>query len=348
MARLASRSSRALSSVIPIVALTWLGGCVEPFGGSAVQLDFAPDTPAAGRAWDDPLRPPHQPPQDTYLTFYALDHDYQLDGDGRIVVDEFGRPVVLESRFFEVQRFELRPMIDTRSPCFIELEESRFPGLHITQYARKVEQVTGISNPYDAPGADPGDLSDVLTARWRVDEMLPKIEGLVKAVASYSTFRYPSGIVPPPEEIDDLTNRERLRVCRELWAANPTYYEGSDKVYSLPLNGTFHGVVEGVNPVNEGFLGGATIYVDEALSSADAFTINWQFKDYDGDGAPDYPPGFLDAGNEPSPFGYPFMFGTPERRARGVIHASLVNPFLSAANVEVAIFSDLGRDNVRF
>jgi hypothetical protein len=57
-------------------------------------------------------------------------------------------------------------VIDTGSPCFIEVEDARFPGLHVTMLADKLAEVTGIDDPRNpAPGDDPGDVSDGLDAQ---------------------------------------------------------------------------------------------------------------------------------------------------------------------------------------
>jgi hypothetical protein len=351
MPRIALRSHRALLAGLAVASLAHTG-CVDTFAGSNLQFDFAEPTPAAGGTDPDGA----QPPDDTYLTFYALDHEYVLDGDGLPATDADGDPLILSTAVFEVQRFELVPVIRRASPCLIDIEEHRFPGLHATQYAVKMREATGITDPFDPPnGASEGDISDVLDADRRITQ-LADLEGTVKAVVGTAAFRYPDAQpdcnatgdeIPAPDCIDDESNAQRLRACRSYWAANPLFYEGSDRVFSLPLNGAFYGLVEGTNPINGGPLGGASLFVDENLAEKDSFTINWQFKDYDGDGDPDYPAGFLDT-HEASATGYTFMSGLPEHRTRGVINAQLVSPFNSAIFVDVGIFPNLGEDDVQF
>jgi hypothetical protein len=328
--RLALRSSGALLALATSITLA---GCVESFGGSNLQIDFSEPTPVPSGTFD-PLNP-IRPPGDSYFTFYALDHQYS----------ETDPEVIELTRFYEIQRFEIQPVIRAASPCFIDLEESRYPGLHITQFAEKERERTGITNPLDPPdGVDEGDISDVLTADVRIDN-LSDLEGEIKAVVSFSTLVIPDaaagcvsdGIgdddIPAPVCMTDEDNAQRLRVCRSHWAEDPNFYQGSDKVFTLPNNGILYGTVEGPNPINQGFVGGATISVDEVLSGFDAFTVNWNYKD---------------EGMQTSATGTTFLTGEPESRTRGVINARLQSPFSNAVYAEVGIFSDLGDDNVNF
>lgn len=351
MARIASRSNGALLTVLTVASLALTAACVEPFGGSNLQMDFSAATPVPGGA--DYFGA--QAPANTYFTFWALDHQYQVDGDGNIVVDDNNNPVIELTRFYEVQRFEIRPVIDTSSPCFIELEESDYPGLHVTQILAKVQEDTGITDPLN-PECDPNEcedeISDVLNAQRRLD-LLADLEGDVKAIVTHSNWTYSDADrnrIPAFDLIDDASNAERLRICRELWAEHPEYYEGSDKVFTLPLNGALYGMVEGTNPVNEGFLGGSAMFVDENLEGFDAFSINWQFKDLNDDGAPDYPDPTMDPNwtRDPSDVGYTYMSGTPEHRTRDVISAHLASPYNAATFAEIGIFAGIGEDHVQF
>ena len=324
--RTALRPSRSL---LALATAFTLSGCVESFGGSNLQMLFSGPTPVPGSG------AANAPPAGTYFTFYALDHEFAPDDPDTIVL----------TRFFEIQRFEIQPAIRTASPCFIDLEESRYPGLHITQFAAKERERTGITNPYDPPNdVDEGDITDVLTADVRIDN-LADLEGQVKAVVSYSPLPPPDaaagcvadGIggseIPAPTCIGEEDNAQRLRVCRDFWDQDPDYYEGSDKVFTLPNNGLFYGTVEGPNPINQGFLGGATVTVDEVLSGFDAYSINWQYED---------------EAMQTSSIGTTFMVGEPEVRTRGVINARLVSPFSNSTFCEVGIFADLGEDDVNF
>jgi len=273
------------------------------------------------------------PPADTYCVFYAIDHEYDEAGD------------IVLSRFYEVQRFELLPVVESASPCFIDLEESPYPGIHVTSYLARVQDETEITDPFNPPnGVTERDINLVLTAEVRMVN-LGDYEDSVKAVTSYSDFEYPAaaagcivdGIgadeIPAPTCYGNEDNAQRLRLCHELWDANPDRYEGSDKVFTLANNGAFYGLVHGMNPVNQAPVGGATMFVDEVLTGFDAFSINWQYKD---------------EGAQTSPTGTTFMVGEPESRTRGVINAHLVSPFSNATNCQIGIFSDLGSDDVTF
>jgi hypothetical protein len=244
-----------------------LGACVEPFAGSSVQLDFSSDTQSIARAGQTPA--PLQPPPDTYFALYATDN----------VTDDAG---ATNAYVFAIQNFEIKPVIDQASPCFIDLEGTRFPGLHVTQIANKVSEATGIPDPFSPPtGATDGDITDVLTARKRVSN-LGDLQGVVKAVVTTSNFKYGPVAAdcvednaavdktqfPPARCTGDASNALRLELCTAAWKANPAFYEGSDKVFTLPLSGTYYGTVEGTNPINNGFVGGSSFFVDESLSTS--------------------------------------------------------------------------------
>src|SRR5690349_12254274 len=144
--------------------------------------------------------------------------------------------------------------------------------------------------------------------------------------------------------MSDEGNAVRLRLCQAQWEqAGEDFYEGSDKVFTLPLNGKFYGMVEGMNPINEGFVGGAGVYVDEELANADAFMVNWQFKDYNDDGNPDVPGGVT-----PSDIGYPYLQGRAQRIQRGVISTPLRNLNDVTIRGDLAVFPNLGHDDVNF
>jgi hypothetical protein len=330
--------------------------CVEPFGGSNVQVSFYEGVPAPAPEGTTPAF--GTPPAGTFLSFYAVDFVYARDASGAIVRDAQGNPVIADSFVFRFQDFEIRPVIDTSSPCFIEVDNTRFPGLHVTRLADKLGEITGIEDPRNPePGDDPGDVSDLLDAQRRLG-FLGAIQNQVKAVTSTSTFRYPApgtacvedggspSELPPIACTGDRSNEVRLELCRQLWQDNPSFYEGNDKVFTLPLNGEWFGTVHGTNPVNSSSVGGAGFYVDAVLSGIDSLLVNWQYKDFDGDGEPDYPDGFPEA--EKSDIGYLFMAGTPVDKTRGVINIPLDNPGVFTIRGEAVIFADLGRDSVHF
>ncbi|MCE9574632.1 MAG: hypothetical protein K8W52_15900 [Deltaproteobacteria bacterium] len=321
-----------------------LGACVEPFAGSNVQLDFSGDTHTIQRAGQ--ARAPLQPPVDTYYALWAVD----------TVTDDAGGT---KDYVFAVQNFEIKPLIDQNSPCFIDLEGARFPGLHVTQFANKVKEQTGIADPFNAPaGATDGDISDVLTALKRLS-YLGDLQSKVKAVVTTSNFKYgPSAttcldddagadqtMFPPTNCTGPKSNALRLKLCKAAWAANPDFYEGSDKVFTLPLSGTYYGTVEGTNPINNGYVGGSGFFVDESLLDFDRYFITWQYKDLNGDGTPDY------ADNTPEDdkaFGHVYMSGIPRRVARGVISVALQSPENTSIGAAMSIFPDLANDGTHF
>jgi len=360
---------RSCGAAVLAGVLGLAGACVDPFAGSSINVTLDPGVQAPATAPGPTTG--GQPPASTYYAFYAVKH--RRDADGHIV----------GSDMFEVQRFEIRPLITVSSPCLIELEEDRYPGLHVTQVLARLEQDTGITDPDNPPSGTPeGDIVDVLTARERM-KVLPLLQGGVKAVVGFSDNLGPGanpefpvaatcadatndpGSIPPPDCIDDDANRQRLAVCRAYWEADiarsrqeseahyPTYsegnYEGSDKVYTLPVNGRWHGAVTGSNPKNAGFLGGAQWFAPVPLDpySVDELTLRWQYKDMDGDGEPDYPAGTLDA--DKSATGYLYMQGQPSYDyTRGTINVPLAHPAFSAITGEATIFPSLDEDNVHF
>lgn len=352
----ASRAGRRVrvGALALVAAAAPAAGCVEAFDGSNIQIDFAAGVHTATRPGANPL--PDQPPSDTHYELYAADLVYRTDPEGGPVVDEQGHPVIDRVYLFEVTRFEIRPAIDRSSPCLIELDDTAFPGLHVTQFYEQVKVANNADDPF-APGLPSEVVSDLLNARRRV-ENLEKIETVLKAVTSFEPFRYPAtapeGQCPPasgdalphPGCMDPASNAQRLRVCEALWAAHPDYYEGSDKVFTLPLNGHYLGMVEGMNPINMGFVGGSSMFVTHNLVDHDAYVLNWQYDDLDGDGTPDFPAELPEA--QRSRTGFLYMQGAPVEIARGVITVPLHHPTNASINADLAILPNLGRDDVHF
>jgi hypothetical protein len=219
-----------------------------------------------------------------------------------------------------------------------------------------------VSNPLD-PAVPYDDAVIVLTADRRVS-LLSRLENELKAVTSsdatveagVADFQYPPTSamgtcggtlteIPHPTCTDEDSNRLRLQLCQQAWAAaGPQFYEGSDKVFTLPLNGNFYGLVEGMNPVNEiGLVGGAGFYVDENLVGPEAYVLNYQYKDFNGDGNPDLPMGVA-----PSDTGYPYMFGRAEVLSRGVTSTAMRHHTVREIKAELAVFPKLGDDDVHF
>lgn len=337
-----------------------VSGCdgllVEPFGGSTMEVTFFDGVPAPAPA--DTVPAFGTPPADTFLSFYAVTLQYERDDGGEVVVDDAGQPVVTGSYAFHLTDFEITPVIDTQSPCFIEVSNTRFPGLHVTLVGAKLREVTGISDPLAAPpDARYEDIVDVLNADRRMAN-LPALERSVKAVTSVATARYPAvgercvedggpaDVIPPIECTGEDSNQVRLSLCQAFWAENPGVYEGNDKIMTVPLNGEWHGAVNGINPLNSGVVGGAGFFVDQVLTGIDSLMINWQYKDYDGDGEPDYPADVPDHAR--SSIGYLFMQGTPVSRTRGTFNVPMVNPSVPRISADAVVFPDLDQDQVNF
>lgn len=363
------RTPRHVLGAAALALLVLQPACVDSFSGSNITVTFAegvhsPAEPGGNTEFG-------RPPAGTYYTFWAVDYAY--DGDGNVV----------SSSAFRVLDFEIHPLVKEDQPCFIEVETDRFPGLHATMEVDKLREVTGIvvetdpNDPRNAATATDVDYIDVITAVER-HSRLPLFES-VKAVSFKSNALppgehpdYPVGTacadeggfdplaVPPARCIDDESNRVRLAVCNDHWSRYPEFYQGNDKVFTLPLNGTWRGAVTGTNPKNGGFIGGANFFVDTNLEDFDALLVNWQYKDYDCpgsraegvadpgcDGEPDYPTGTPDG--DKSELGTHYMSGIPEENVtRGVTHVSMQNRSFSLITAEVSIFANLDEDNVQF
>lgn len=346
---------RVRAEVIVFVAALATGACVEAFDGSNVQLDLAGGVQTNTPPGSTPA--PDQPPENTHYVLYAVDNVYRTNADGTPVIDGSGAPVIDRTYLFEVKRFMVRPVIDTSSPCLIDIEATRFPGIHVTQYAAAVRAQTGITDPF-APNQNYDDVVDVLTADRRVSN-LSQLQTSMKAVTSAADFRYPAIgtacvgqtgadplLIPPATCTDEPSNMQRLALCRSLWKANPDWYEGSDKVFTLPLSGSFFGMVEGMNPINGGFVGGSSFFVDDNLVGLDAYLVNWQYDDLDHDGQPDFPASLPAA--ERSATGYVYMQGVPRSVTRGTISVSLAHASNPRITAQMVVFPNLGDDSVNF
>jgi hypothetical protein len=297
------------------LGLLALAGCIDEFQGSNVQVDFGAAMPAQASPY---AASPGtgELPSDIHFTLYAF-------AGG---VDDTNTPI---GRLFEIQRFEIHRIVDLKSPCFIDVGDNvPFPGLHVSQFADMVQAKAG---------SDDIDIGTAMQRQRNVDALASDM-GL-KAVTSASTSGYadiaPDCVdttrIPPPACVDVDSNRRRLAMCQEAWRADATYFEGTDRVLTAPLNGTTHGMVTGLNPVNLAPVGGAQFFVDEALDDFDGFGVYYQQ-----DSAP------------ADDLGTQLLFGKPEAPTRGVIRVhmtSLVSPGLTA---DVAIFSSIDEDDVHF
>jgi hypothetical protein len=315
-----------------------LAGCVDEFQGSNIELDFNSNTPAQA-VYDGTSG---TLPANLHFSLYAFSSD---DTTGYL---------------FKVQDFEIHKIVDQTSPCFIDVgEHVPHPGLHVSQYLKVIEQDTGIPDPLNPPAnASEANKIEAATA-WKRDQnvnLLYDDAGGIKVISDASSAVYPALAsacgatdgIPRPECTDDASNQRRLEMCQAFWKDNPTYFEGTDRVLTSPLSGTVRGMVDGNNPAAVGSqVGGAQFFVSSALAGIDTFAIYSQFDDADGDGVPDYPPGFPDS--QKAPTGQLYLYGKTTAPTRDVVHVHLKSPdSTSAVAAEMIIFPDLGEDNVHF
>lgn len=306
--------------VLYLCAVVALSGCVDEFRGSNVQVDFSYATPA--QASPGAMPRPTQLPSNSHYRLYAI-----IEREGAEDV-------------FELQRFEIHPIIDLASPCFIDVgEHVPYPGVHVSQYRAKVEEVTGITdiaNP--PPTASEEDRIDAATAIQR-QMNIGALSGAmgIKVVTSASADGYPnvdadcegSGI-PPASCIDDASNARRLAQCRAAWEAAPALYEGTDRVLTAPLNGTTFGFVVGLNPINLAPVGGAQFFVDEALGGVDEYAI------------------YVASDDDTTTLGTLLLSGRPGSPTRGVRHVHMTSPTSPNITADLAVFEDLGEDDTQF
>ena len=319
---------RATRATVAAAALA-LAGCVNGFQGANVQLDLSPATPVQAGVL---AMQTGELPAATHFTLYAIQEETLPDH-------------TVQDHLFEVVRFEVHHIVDTSSPCFIDVgDHVPYPGLHVTQFAKKVQEETKIADPaHPPPDATPQQLELVVTALARMAKIgaITGPNGLV-AVTSASTTAYPAVAtdcmgppdqIPPKECIDNASNQRRLQLCQQTWKTDGRLWEGTDRVLTAPLNGTTFGLL--LNPMTPAGtpVGGAQIFVDSALVAADAYAIYVQA---------DAPaPGMEGPGNQ-------LYFGRPTMPTRGVFQVHMVNPDNAALTAELAVFADLGQDDVHF
>jgi hypothetical protein len=317
-----------------------LAGCADEFQGSNLELDFNTQTPTQAVVGLPPTS--SQLPANIHFTLYAFS---ESDTSGYL---------------FKVQDFEIHKIVDLTSPCFIDVgEHVPHPGLHVSQYLSVIEQDTGIPDPLNPPDtateAQKVEAATALQRQMNVLNLYADVGG-VKAVTDASAAVYPAADmgctdtskIPAPMCTDEASNKRRLEMCQAFWKANPTYFEGTDRVLTAALNGTVRGMVEGANPLGLGSLvGGAQFFVSSALGDFDTFAIYTQFDDADGDGMPDYPAGFPDS--QKTQAGQLYLYGHVSTPTRDVMHVHFTSPDPnSKVNAEMVIFANLGEDNVHF
>ncbi len=350
-----------------VFALLSTTACVEQFEGSNLQIDFGPFVPAQALPGTAGLPGGLELPSITHYRLWGIVQTRDTTG------------AVIASDYTELQRFEIRRIVELRSPCFIDPEGARFPGLHVTGFVNRMKSETGIQDIAAPPaGATEEDKIDMATALQREINInafgsnpnpttMPPTFGGLKAVTSVSTARYPAlapaciednpsvdqSLIPPLTCIGDESNKLRLQACQKFWNANPGFYEGSDRILTEPLAGEYFGVVTGVNPLNGAFLGGTQFFIDRIGTDYNAFSLTYQFDDQNGDGTPDLPQGFpappIPPG-APTDYGSQLLSGVASQPTRGVIRSRMeINGGTSPAVYgQLAIFSDIGDDNVHF
>ena len=158
---------------------------------------------------------------------------------------------------------------------------------------------------------------------------------------------------PPAFCLDDASSDERNALCEAFWDANPDRYEGSDQVFTLPLNGGWIGAVDGSDPRNNQFLGGAGLFVEANLEEIEGLLMNWQYNCTDDDFATngttcaaDYPDGF--EATDESVIGFHYMSGTVQLKTRGVINVPMTNRTFGQLSGQAAIWFNLDNDDVQF
>jgi hypothetical protein len=301
------------------ISLLLCSACVDGFRGSNVQIDLSPGTPAQAPVGATPGAA--EVPAAVHFKLLAVQH-----------VDD-------SDALIEVQRFEVHKIVDVSSPCFIDVGENvRFPGIHVSEFERAVQDDTGITDPANPPaGATQEQMIDAATAQQRMQNIAALGgAGGIKVVTSASDASYPevdadcdgSGL-PPPGCRDPQSNARRLQICQAAWAADPELFEGTDRVLTSPLAGTTFGFVDGLNPITPTPIGGAQWFVPVALEDVDEYAISIHDDGTDG-------PGTL------------LLVGAPVDGPRGVDHVHLESPALPGLTAEMTVFPNLGEDEVHF
>ncbi len=319
---LAGSYHRAASGLLrgAIILCVVSAACVDGFRGSNVQIDLSPGTPAQAPAGQTPGA--NELPANIHFKLLAIEHVGETDA------------------LLEAQRFEIHKIVDVTSPCFIDVGDNvRFPGIHVSEFERAVQDDTGIVDLANPPaGATDEQMIDAATAQQRMRN-LAQLGGAmgIKVVTSASETVYPAvdadctgGGLPPPSCRDAESNTRRLAICQEIWSSDPLLFEGTDRVLTAPLAGTTFGFVDGLNPITPTPIGGAQWFVDVALEGIDEYAITFHTDGTD------------DAGTL-------FLVGAPVDGPRGVRHVHLDSPLLPGlVTAEMAVFENLGDDEVHF
>jgi hypothetical protein len=313
---------RRATRITVVAALITASGCVKGFQGSNLELDLLPGAPVQALTMMPPMG--RELPSAVHFSLYAIQHEMTQDN------------------LFEVVRFELHHIVDISSPCYIDVgEHVPYPGIHVSSFLKRVLTDTQIMDPLHPPAsASPAAVELAVSAAARMTAVgaIGAPDGLV-AITSASPSTYPamasacggpSNQIPPPECFDNASNQLRLQLCQAAWKSDANLWEGTDRVLTAPLNGVTHGMETLLSaPISMTPVGGAQFFVDNALTNIDAYAIYVQADGMDTPGTQLY-------------------FGTPTHVTRGVDHVRLVSPINQAITADLAIFADLGEDDVHF
>lgn len=297
-------------------------GCIDAFNGSNVQIELPTGTPVQAR-----IGTPQGATELPANSHYTL---YRVDG----------------TELTELVRFEVHRLVDLSSPCFIDVgEHVPHPGLHVSQFAAKIAEDTGITDVANPPpGATQQQEIEIATAQTRQHNVaaIAADQGGIQAITSASTTTYPAvaadctaaaGQIPPPTCTDDASNARRLAACQATWDTDPAMWEGTDRVLTAPLHGTTYGLVDGNNPVNQAPVNGGQFFIDNPLTGivpTTGFAIYAQGDGLDGPGTKIF---------------QSVQISNP---TRGVTHVVLFGPGTPAITGFLAVFSDIGSDSVHF
>jgi len=297
-------------------------GCIDAFTGSNVQIELPAGTPVQARVGG--AQGQSELPANSHYTLYRVEG----------------------TELTELVRFEVHRLVDLSSPCFIDVgEHVPHPGLHVSQFAAKIAEDTGITDVANPPpGATEPQKIAIATAQTRQHniEALAADLGGVQAITSASTSTYPQvaascaaapGEIPPAMCTDDASNAGRLAACQTVWDQDAAMWEGTDRVLTAPLHGTTYGLVDGNNPINGSPVDGGQFFLDNPLTGIGAATGFAIYAQVDGGTGP---------GTK--------IFQSVQVSAptRGVTHVVLLGPGSPAITGFLAVFSDIGDDSVQF
>ena len=308
---------RAIWSGLGLVALVTGSGCVDTFEGSKVEVLFRRGVHVPGGQpemnGDVVYNPGGRPPAGTHYEMHVA-----VDSEG--------------VRVFHMRNFQIAPIVTMEADCFIEGADTIYPvydgeeeprGLHVSQWYDKL--LTLYMEDGSISDAEAGVLADAQSRLASVGAL----HETVRAVVQYPLgFGAPEGkyaqfvadkealeaALPAREATDPAANGQRFELCQAFFDKYPNYYVGNDRTISIPTAGELIGVVDGQDPRNLGFIGGADFTIDDVQvpTYMTALRINWQFDD------PNDSRAALYGGRVPR--GYHYMSGTPEFRTRRVIN----------------------------